>query len=253
MPYKMYFTFCKNKMTRILALTILSLLISCEAFAFQIAFAANDNSLNEAKRYFQAGETYQAKKRINAYLKSNPKNYEAQKLMAQILDQEIAQHKEAFQGQAPEEVPADRNEQEIKTWLERGRALLEAGEYDEAALAVENVFRYDPKNEEASRLMDIIRGNAWKDGKKEILSNNRLVEEEVTDRVSIYKRQARKWLEQGKPGAARLAVEKVLLLSPEDKESLQMLQQIKQNAFRQKETKPAFAEAQEPNETGKTL
>lgn len=240
-------------MKRILTPTILSLLICCKAFAFEFAFAASDSKLNDAQRYFQAGETYQAKKRVGNYLKANPGNYEAQKLMAQILDQEIAQHKEAFEKQLPEELSADQNAIEIKTWLERGKALLEAGEYDEAALAVENVFRYDPKNQEASLLMDTIRGTAWNHGKKEILSNNYLVEEEITDRVGLYKKQAQVWLSQGKPGAARLAVEKVLLLSPEDKEGLAMLQQIKQSAFRQQKTEQALPQAQEPNEERKAF
>ena len=147
--------------------------------------------------------------------------------MGQILETEISQHKEAFESKTPEEWSDEAREGQVKTLLERGKSLLEIGAYEEAVFTVESVFQYDPQNAEASALMDKIRNRAVKDGKRQISDRSEIVQSEVEGRVSLYKRQAKAWMTEDKWGAARLAVEKILMLRPEDDEALKLLEDIK--------------------------
>ncbi len=180
----------------------------------------------EAKKDMEAGDLYQARKRIQKALKKDPTSIEAQKLMAEIIDQEIARHREAFRENAPEELPKTQTKEEVRTWIERGRTLLELKRYEEALLATEKVFNYEEDNLEASRLMDRIRNEALKAGKAEELAQREIYQDEINDRVSGYTAQARAWIREGKWGAARLAVEKMLLLDPSNQEAQKLQKQI---------------------------
>ena len=84
----------------------------------------------------------------------------------------------------------------------------------------------------------------WQHGKQDISNHAALVNQEVQDRVAVYKQQAQTWIEEGKFGAARLAAEKALLLKPEDDDTLKLLDEIKAHRAQQ---------AKEPHETGKAL
>lgn len=191
--------------------------------------SSDPSSLLAARKSLAAGELYQAKKITNEFLEDNPESDEAQALMAKILDEEIAQHKEVFESKAPEEFTDEERQNEIKTWLERGKSLLEIEEYEEAIMAVENVFQYEPENPEASRLMDEIKQRGYKVGKKELFTSQELISEEVDDRITIYRKQMRDWMMNGQRGAAGLAAEKILMLRPEDNEARSVLEQTRGN------------------------
>ena len=60
-----------------------------------------------------------------------------------------------------------------------------------------------------------------------MLIESQIVHGEVEQRVREYHKQAQIWLNQGRTGAARLAVEKILLLSPEDKDALELYEKIR--------------------------
>ncbi len=184
-------------------------------------------TLIQIQQYFEAGELYHAKKLASAFLNENPNDVEAQLLMAKILEEEIAQHKDAFDTKALEELDSDEKTLEAKTWLERSQGFLDAGQYEQAAWAAEKVFQFDPHNQKASQLLDRIKKDAWVYGKKQIDTGNNMIEDEVGDRVAIYRRQASQWMAERKWGAARFAVEKILLLLPEDKDALNLLKTIK--------------------------
>lgn len=215
-------------MTRTLALTMACLLVGCKALPTQESSSDNPPSLAEAQKMFEAGEIYRAKRLTHAFLEAHPDNADGTQLMARILDEEITRYKEAFESTAPEELTETEQEEQIKTWLERGKLLLEVREYDEAALAVENVFLYDSQHAEASALMDQIKNYAMRQGKREASDYSEIVHTEVEGRLSRYKKQARDWAEEGKWGAARLAVEKILMLAPDDEEALELLKAIKE-------------------------
>ena len=100
------------------------------------------------------------------------------------------------------------------------------GEYDEALEAAEKVFSFQPENAEASRLVDQIRQAATKDGRAEVLVRNKIAKDENEERVRIYLTQARKALQEGRVGTARLTLDKILLLDPENEEALKMRHQL---------------------------
>lgn len=205
-----------------LQITLLGLLVGCGSLP-----AHPLPPLQEARLKFESGELYEAKKMAEAFLKNHPNDFQAQKLMAEIIDQEIARHKEIFATSAIEELTPQAKSDEVQTWLERGRYLLELKQYDEAVLAVEKVFLYDPENLRASQLIDEIKQQALKEGRHESLIQSQVFESEVEGRVQTYRNQARQWIREGRWGAAKLAVEKVLLLAPEDHEALKLYDQIR--------------------------
>ena len=147
--------------------------------------------------------------------------------MGQILEAEISQHKEAFETKAPEEWNEAEQADQIKTLMERGKSLYQMGAYDEAARTIESIFEFDPYNAQASQLLDEIQSRAVREGKDEISGRSAIVHAEVESRVLTYKTQAKTWIQEGKWGAARLAVEKILMLQPEDEEALKMLEDVK--------------------------
>jgi tetratricopeptide (TPR) repeat protein len=209
-----------------LVLTMAYLASGCKAMPPQ-ASSQSLSSLAEVQYLLDSGELYEAKKLTKEYLAAHPEDAEGVHMMAQILDREITRHKETFETTAIEELTKDEQSDHIKTWMERGQSLLEIGAYDEAALAVENVFQYDANHAEASALMDRIKEQAFQAGKKELSGESEIVQTEVEGRVARYKRQAKTWMEEEKWGAARLAAEKILMLRPEDEEGLELLKQIK--------------------------
>ena len=150
----------------------------------------------------------------------------AQKMMADILDKEIERQKEQLLPQAVEEMNKDEKRDEIKTWLERSSTLFEANQYDLALFAAEKVFLYDSDNNEASELIDKIKGKALKEGKADTLFIHKMYKEEIADRLVRYRKDASELLEQGQFGQARFAAEKVLLLEPNDPQALDLFQKI---------------------------
>ena len=110
--------------------------------------------------------------------------------------------------------------------IERSRTFLGLREYEEALNAAEKIFSYDPLNSEASALIDEIRQSALKDGKAEVLVRNKMAKDEGDERIGIYLVQARTALAKNRMGEARLTVDKILLLEPENKEALEMRRQI---------------------------
>jgi tetratricopeptide (TPR) repeat protein len=213
-------------MTKTLVLTMACLLMGCKTLPSPQS-SSESVSLSDAEKMLEAGEVFRAKSITHKFLEEHPEDFEAVQLMGRILDEEISLHKEAFENALPEDLTPDERQEQVKTLMERGKSLLEIGEYDQAAMTIESVFQYDPDNAEASALLDSIKNEAITTGKKEMADQTEIVQSETDVRVGTYRRQARKWLEEGKLGAARLAVEKILMLKPEDEEALELLKTIK--------------------------
>lgn len=206
----------------------------------------SSQTVEEARKDLEDGDLYQARKKIQKLLKKNPSDTEAQRLMAEIIDQEIARHKEVFENNAPEELPRDAKQEEIRTWLERGKTLMELKRYEEALLATERVFAYDPQNMQASRLSDEIRSRAVKAGKQQMLIEREIYKEQVTEKVGSYTKKARFWINQNRWGAAKLAVDKTLLLQPFNKEALQLQKEIEAHNAQLNTRAGAAATAENP-------
>ncbi len=184
-------------------------------------------SLNEARRFVREDELYQARKVTAAFLQIHPKHAEAQVLMAQILNLEIARQKEVVEQKAPEEFTQAEVGNEISTWLERAESLLRLKQYDEALFAAEKVFVYEPDNQKASRLIDEIKSRAQEEGKADSLLVKQIWHGEIQIRIDQYEKQAENLISKKQWGAARLAVEKMLLLDPSHHRALELQKQIK--------------------------
>lgn len=124
---------------------------------------------------------------------------------------------------SPEEwSPAEKSKQ-IKTWLERSRGYLEKSQFDEALREAEQIFRIEADHLEASRLVDEIKEKARGRGEEEGLFLQGVYQEEIKERVGRYAGEAETHLRAGRLGAARMAVEKLLLLDPENREGHRLL------------------------------
>ncbi|HNX69168.1 MAG TPA: hypothetical protein PLL75_02225 [Candidatus Omnitrophota bacterium] len=185
-----------------------------------------EKPLQQAQKYYEAHEYYNARRFTQEALEKDPNNPEAAKLMADILDKEIERQKEHLLPQAVEEMGKDERRDEIKSWLERSRSLFAMKQYDLALFAAEKVFLYDAGNNDASELIDQIKGQALKEGKAETLFVSKMYEEEISDRLEQYRDQADRFASQGQFGQAKFTAEKVLLLEPEDPRAMTTLKKI---------------------------
>jgi len=185
--------------------------------------------IEEARQALAQGEFHQAQQITKKVLENQPNDAQAEILMAEIIDGEIARQRDIFDTKAQEELTDKERRDEAKTWLERSQMLFNVRQYDEALLAAEKVFLYDPDNLKASQLIDQIRGKAYQEGKGQSLILRQIYEGEIQERVERYREQARAWVDEGKWGAAKLTLEKILILAPEDREALALYEKVKEH------------------------
>jgi Flp pilus assembly protein TadD len=183
-------------------------------------------ALSKAEKFYTNHEYYNARRAVQQVLEADPQNPQAGKLMADILDKEIERQKEHLLPQAIEEMSADDKEVQIKTWLERSRALFNANQYDLALFAAEKVFLYDADDAVASELIDQIKAKAIKEGKADTLFIHKMYKNEIADRLEQYRAQAEALAAEGKLGQAQFTAEKILMLEPEDPKALAILQKV---------------------------
>jgi len=186
-----------------------------------------ESMIREAEGAAMNGEFFRERRLLESVLTEDPENIEAQKLMGDVLDKEIATQKEVFEDRPIEEYTPAQRSLEAKTWLERAEVLYQLREYDQALMAAEEVFVYDADSIRASELIDSIRKTAMADGKADSRFLKTMYSQETEERIRNYKEQAKLWIEKGRWGAARLAVEKTLLLAPEDREAQALYDKIR--------------------------
>lgn len=205
----------------------MNLMIGCAARHSSFTTSpTRDETIQQAKRFYNNHEYYSARRSVQQVLETNPKDGEATQIMANVLEKEIERQKENLLPQAVEEMGKEDKQNQIKTWLERSRTLFAAKQYDLALFAAEKVFLYDNENTAASELIDKIKGQALKDGKAETLFVSKMYEEEISDRLERYRQQAEELVDQGQLGQAQFTLEKILLLEPEDPKARGLLQKI---------------------------
>ncbi len=182
--------------------------------------------LSQAGKFYEKHEYYNARLAAQQVLSKDPRDPQAAKLMADILDKEIERQKEHLLPQAIDEMNADDKEVQIKTWLERSRALFNANQYDLALFAAEKVFLFEADNSVASELIDQIKGKALKEGKADTLFIHKMYKNEIADRLEQYRTQAEDLAAKGQWGQAQFTAEKILMLEPEDPKALSILQKV---------------------------
>ncbi|OGW78121.1 MAG: hypothetical protein A2Z83_01155 [Omnitrophica bacterium GWA2_52_8] len=188
---------------------------------------SNAQSLEAAKIYLDQEQYYQARKIAKEILKQDPGNREAEKLMALVLDREIARHKAVFGDRLPADLNDQEREGQAKTWLERSELLMQLGQYNRAVEAAENVFLYDPNNRRASEILDRLRGKFTDSIDKQKEISREAAREEIYVRVRQYREQALLAMQQKQWGVARMSVRKIQLLIPDDPEARKLEEEIK--------------------------
>jgi len=208
-------------------LIITGLLTGC-AMSSRSSLVSGDREavLLQAEKFYKKHEYYNARRAAQQVLAEVPQDSRATKLMADILDKEIERQKEHLLPQAIDEMNADDKEIQVKTWLERSRALFDANQYDLALFAAEKVFLYDADNSTASELIDQIKAKALKEGKADTLFIHKMYKNEIADRLEQYRAEAEDLATQGKLGQAQFTAEKILMLEPEDPKALTILQDV---------------------------
>ena len=201
------------------------LTVSCSASRTQ-APLSYEAKLRRAEMALQRERTFEARKWASEALAMHPGRLEGEKLMAKVLDQEIAREKSLSRHDTLEELSSQEKRLQVKTWLERAQSFLEVNQFDEALLAAEQVFQLDPENPEASRLIDEIKQRARKQGQDESLFLKGLYNQEINSRIKRYTQQAEAWFREKRWGAARLAIEKILFLDPKNETGRQLLVQL---------------------------
>lgn len=192
-----------------------------------------EEKLNRARVALAEDRVFEARKWATEILAEEPKHLEGEKLMAKVIEQETLRERSLAGVRIPEEMTAEEKRLAIKTWLERSQGFLYVNQFAESLHAAEQVFLLDPQNLEASRLVDEIQRKAREQGKEESLFVRSLYQEEVQRRVQRYRQEAEAALEKHHYSAARLAVEKLLLLDPNDREGEKLLKAIeKADQFR---------------------
>lgn len=182
--------------------------------------------LKQAEMALQRERVFEARRWASEALTLKPGHLEGQKLMAKILDREIAREKFLSRHDTLEELSSQEKRLQMKTWLERAQGFLEVNQFDEALLAAEQVFQLDSENPEASRLIDEIKEKARRQGREESLFLKGLYNQEINSRIRRYTQQAKAWIQEERYGAARLAVEKILLLDPKNESGRRLLTQL---------------------------
>lgn len=211
-------------------IVILMTFSGCTAFSNRSTQPVATVSSEAVRQAIQDGEYYRARQMTQTLLNQEPQNLAYQTTMAEILDKEISEQKEAFESKVPEEWNSEDKKTQAKTWLERSQELLRRAEYEQAYDAAEQVFTYDPQNLEASELMDKIRKQAEQEGKSQKIFVKEMYQSEAKTRIEEYKEQARILIEEGQWGKARLTAEKIMLLDPKDRDAAKLLEQISQHS-----------------------
>ena len=199
-------------------------LVSCSAGRTQTPLSY-EAKLAHAELALRGQKIFEARKWATQALEMQPGSLEAQKVMAKVLDREVMQEKALSKNRWPEELTSEERRLQAKTWLERAQSFLAVNEFDEAYLAAEKIFEFDPDNFEASHLLDQIKEKAQKQGAKESLFLRDFYQEEMNSRVERYAHEAKAWLQEGRWGMAQLAIEKILLLDPKNRQAQILLKQ----------------------------
>jgi tetratricopeptide (TPR) repeat protein len=216
-----------HKMKIISFVFLASLVGACKTHApHDVSGNATETMLNDAKDLMENGEYYKARKLASSVLNADPQNFQAQGLVGEIMNLEIAKEKAVFAHTPVEEMTRDESRDQADVWFERSQTFLSLGEYQQAIDAAETIFLFEPESVRASQQLDRIRKKAEeaeKQGKHVWTAVN---QDEINFRVENYRKSARSNFAKGQLGAAQFSVDKILILMPEDGEALQIKREI---------------------------
>ncbi len=182
-----------------------------------------ETQMKQAETALRENRVFEAKKRVSQVLQTKPQEKRAQALMARIIERELIREKALTPLPVSDEPQTSEKAQNIRTWLERSRGFLEINQFEEALWCAEQIFLLDPENREASRLVDQIKQKAQSQGRDEELFLGELYKQEISTRIQQYLRQAETSIREKKWATVRFAIEKVLILDPQNAKAKSLL------------------------------
>ncbi len=176
-----------------------------------------NKQMAEVQKRLEAGEFYKASQLAERIHQEFPQDPETTALL-----QEVSLRQEERYTQLNTNPVEEMDERErldaLKTSEERAQELFRAGRYAEASDAAQDVFRYDPNSAKASKILDRVGQAARKEAKREEGIMSGVYKDELSGRADAYRQEARRAMDEDQWGRARFAVEKLLILAPNDPE-----------------------------------
>ena len=114
----------------------------------------------------------------------------------------------------------------IKELMAEGDRYADEKNYNLANAAYESIFLLNPEHQGASERIDRLKKRMMKEGKSETDLVTRVYDSEIDMRVRAYLKQAKEFMEAGKIGQARLALQKLLLINPLHQEAEKLYQKL---------------------------
>jgi len=179
-----------------------------------------NKEMAQAQKYLNQSEFYKAGQtaaRLQEYFPEDPQIRE----LVTTVEVRQAERYRALRGSLTGETEMSAREKKdaIQTLNERAEEYLSAGKYAEAAETAQEVFNYDPGNSRASKTIDKITGAQGKEAEREGGLLREMYRDEMTERMEVYRREARRAIDARRYGQARFSLEKMLLLEPNDPEA----------------------------------
>ncbi len=176
------------------------------------------DQMNEVRKLLNEGQFYKAGQMAAKIQKQFPQDPQAVDLLKEIDTRREMRHKQILSDPTEELTDTERQDA-IKTGEERAKGFLRSRHYGEAADSAQEIFRYDPNNRTASKILDQVSQASHKEAQHEEALLRHVYRDELTERLETYRQEAHQFMDQEQWGRARFAVEKMLILAPSDSEA----------------------------------
>jgi hypothetical protein len=125
-----------------------------------------------------------------------------------------------------EELSDSEKQSMIRELLAEGDRYADEKNYNLANAAYESIFLLDHEHEGASERIDRLKKRMLKEGKSETDLVTRVYDSEIDMRVRTYLKQAKEFMETGRVGQSRLALQKLLLINPLHEEAEKLYKKL---------------------------
>lgn len=179
-----------------------------------------NKEMAQANKFLAHSEFYKAGQTAARLQSHFPEDPQIRELVTQVEKRQAERYQElkgSLSGMA--ELSSREKQDVIQTLNERAEEYFQEGKYAEAAETVQEVFQYEPGNGRASKMLDKITGAQGKEVEREGGVLREMYRDEMTERMEMYRLEARRCIDHGRYGKARFALEKMLLLEPNDPEA----------------------------------
>lgn len=186
-----------------------------------------NKQITEANRLVDQGEYYKAAQKASNLLALFPQDPSVKALSTSVESRQAERYRglRASAMGAPELTIREKADA-IQTLNERAEEYYQNEKYDEARETVQEVFQYEPSNAQASRLMDKLGQKEREQAEKQTGMLREVYRDEMTERMEIYRKEAKRMIEEQRFGRARFALEKMLLLDSKDPEANRLYETV---------------------------